>query len=251
MLASNRMSRAVEKDDRSVAFSGDDRADPSEFLGGVHLDGVVEGLDDLYPVSIFHRPELFESLSPLQVAHLQSGEDPQKRPAVSVYPVVFVVRDRLFPVAVIGDGRPGKVESKVILVEGDLDGIGVAHLFLSPYLVYEGGEVQRRVVQKGPCHLLDLRGDEEGLIPLDVHDDVPIIQSEVVHGLGDPVRPGPVAGGGHDGISPEALHLLEYALVIGGHGDVRHKIEPGGLLIDVLYHGFAADVRQRFPLEAR
>ena len=114
MLASNRMSRVVEKDDRSVAFSGDDRADPSEFLRGVHLDGVVEGLDDLYPVSVFHRPELFEGLGPLQVAHLQSGEDPQKRPAVPVYPVVFVVRDRLFPVTIIGDGRPGEDRKSVV-----------------------------------------------------------------------------------------------------------------------------------------
>ena len=88
-------------------------------------------------------------------------------------------------------------------------------------------------------------------IPLDVHDNVPAIQGEIIHGLRDPVRPGPVTGGGHDGIAPEFLYPVEDTFVIGGNRDVRNQLNSGRLLIDMLDHGFAADIRQRLSLEAR
>ena len=76
----------------SFFLSHDDQApDPLQFLGGVHLDGIVRGDDHPDPVAVFQGPELFEGLQPLQDPLRQGREGAQESAAVGIDPVVLEV----------------------------------------------------------------------------------------------------------------------------------------------------------------
>ena len=108
----------------------------------------------------------------------------------------------------------------------------------------------RRVLNQRPDHLVHLGGLEEGLIALDVDDDRVVFEVKRLDRLGDPVRPRPVAGGGHHRPAAEGLDRPEDPLVVGRHGGEGDALRLEDPLVHVLDHRFPAEVGKRLPGKA-
>ena len=90
--------------------------------------------------------------------------------------MVLVVVGPFAPVADKGDRGAGEVEGKALRVEDRFDGVGVGYLLVADDPVDQRGHRNRGVPKKGPDHFIHLDGLEEGLVPLDVDDDVVILE---------------------------------------------------------------------------
>ena len=165
--------------------------------------------------------------------------------------MVLVVVGPFVPVADEGDGGAGEVEGEKSVVEDDLDGVRVGDLLVADDPVDQRGHGDRRVLHERPDHLVHLGGLEEGLIALDVDDDRVVSESAAdLDRLGDPVRPRPVAGGGHHRPAAEGLDRPEDPLVVGRHGREGDALRPEDPLIDVLDHRLSAEIGERLSGKA-
>ena len=136
------------------------------------------------------------------------------------------------------------------MIEDHLDGVRVGDLLVADDPVDQRGHGEGRVLQERPDHLVHLDGFEEGLIALDVDDDVVVLKMQRFDGLGYPVRPRAVAGGGHDRPAAEGLNRLEDPLVVGRHGGEGDGLRPEHPLVDVLDHRLPAEVGERLSRKA-
>ena len=199
---------------------------------------------------MLQRPELFEGLQTLQDPLRQGGEGAQECAAVGVDPVVLVVVGPFVPVADEGHGGAGKIEGEEPAVEDDLDGVRVGDLLRADDPVDQRGHGDRRVLPERPDHLVHLGRLEEGLIALDVDDDRVVFEIKRLDRLGDPVRPRPVAGGGHHRPAAEGLDRSEDPLVVGRHGGEGDALRPEDPLIDVPDHRLPAEIGEWLPGKA-
>ena len=95
--------------------------------------------------------------------------------------------------------------------------------------------------------LIDDARRNEGLIALDVDDDIDV---RVGGRLGDAVGAGAMSCGSHHRFAAEAADGVEDAGVVGGDQKVSQQRRFGGPFVDVLDHRAAADECQRLAFEA-
>ncbi|KAG1242651.1 hypothetical protein G6F65_022906 [Rhizopus arrhizus] len=71
-----------------------------------------------------------------------------------------------------------------------------------------------------------------------------------LHDFAKPIRSGWVAGGSHNDCAAESAYGVGHAFVVRGHYDEMCRGNFAGAFMDVLDHGLASDVGQRFARQS-
>ncbi len=120
------------------------------------------------------------------------------------------------------------------------------HVFAGQERPAQGGHLDVAVAHERLGQHVDRGRVDEGLVALDVDDD---LAGQQGGNLGQPIGAGGVIGTRQPRDAAEALHRVDDPLVVGGHDHGIHR-GPRRAAVDVLDHGAAVDVSERFSGKA-
>ena len=150
----------------------------------------------------------------------------------------------------VGDDGTAEIERFHPFVEDDFGRVGVEERLLEVAVRVEGlgerGDLCRGVVEAS-LQGLDLFGMDEGLVALDIDDDIEALAHFLV-GLLATIGPAPVLVGGEDRLAAKGLDGFQDACVVGR--DAYGVERAADLLVHSLDHGFAQKIGQRLARKA-
>lgn len=226
-----------------------------EVFFGVYAYGVVVGGFYVDVDSVFEEAELFEAFGLFECARGQGGETFQRGFAVGVEADVFPVFGRGVlawlsvvgaPVAVVGNGGSGEVESSAICCGDDFDGVGIGDV-LGRAADFEGGDFYARS-GKGSQERGEVFGLEEGLVALDV--DVDVGGEELGYGVDAVGSAGEIGGGELDGPVILAAEIGDLVGVCCDDNAGELRAGDGGF-VDPGEHGTTGDGTKDFARQTR
>lgn len=210
--------------------------DARDILGDVDADGVVRDFGDADVPAVFEPAELFKLLDffefPLREGGVFEKGIAQEDIEAEMLPVLYV--DFLLSVAHPGDGSTGEVERVVIKIEDGFDDVWIHNVAGAPNGSGHGGDLRGGFFEQGTDGNVDGGGINEGLVALDVDENV----AGFVSGhFGDSFGSSAMIGARHASLAPEGLDGIDNALVVGGNQNVMNGLGAFGALVDVLDHG--------------
>ena len=147
-----------------------------------------------------------------------------------------------------GDGRAGEVEGVFVEVEDDFDYVGIHDVGGGFDRGGDGGDGGFGVFEEGFDGGVDGGGVEEGLVALDIDED---LACDVGGDFGDALGASAMVGAGHASFAAEGCDGLDNAVVIGGDDDLIDRFGGLGAVVDALNHGLAGEHDQRLAGETR
>jgi hypothetical protein len=240
---------------RLVSAGAEQGFDAVEVFFGVNADGVEVGGFNVDVDAVFEEAELFEALGLFECAGGEGGKTLERVPSIGVEADVLpVLRGDVVaglcvvgaPVAIIGDGGAGEVESAAVGGGDNFDGVWVGDVFEGAENL-EGGDFDVRLGE-GAEEGSDVLGFEERLVALDVDVD---IGGEM---LGDGVDAvGSAAEIGRGELDGPVVAIAEFDDFFGvsGDDDAVELRAGAGCLVDPGEHGPAGDGAKDFAGETR
>ena len=205
-------------------------------LGRIDTKGFVFGLDDANFEAVFEGAQLLEALRLLERADGEIRVSQQKVAAVAIEADVLVVH-RVAATPNVGDGGTREVDSVLEAVGDNFDDIGIVDFAGIFDLLFERAHLDCGLVSQRHDGGIDCSGIDEGLIALDVDDDLGV---GVARGdFGNPVGAGNVVGPGHPDGGSEAPGFGKDSLVVGGDNSAGEVSRHVHAFPDVFKHSSA------------
>ena len=135
------------------------------------------------------------------------------------------------------------------MIEHHLDHVGIEQRLDVGDGMAGGCDAGLVMLGQGSRHLADQFGGDQRLVSLHVHHDFVLCQAQLPRDLGDAVGAGGMLGARHHGVVAVKLHCLVHVLAIG-RDPYRLGAARAGAFGHTHYHGLAADVCQRFAMQA-
>lgn len=216
----------------------------------VHAYGVVHDFRNANLPSIFEPPKLLELFDALEFALGQGGIFEEGVALEDVEAEMLQMADLNFAggVADPGNRRAREIEAIVVEIEDGFYDIGVhdvgGRLDRGGHRGDRGGGLFEKGIDRG----VNGRGIEQGLISLDVYEDVALfVGGDFRHALGA----GAVVGAGHAGVAAEAFDSFEDAFIVGGDNDAVGASGELRALVDALNHGLASQRNEGLARQTR
>jgi len=205
----------------------------------------VRDFGDADTPAIFEPAELFELFDFFEFTLRESGVLEKGIALKDVEAKVLPISDAdlVLGVANPRDGRAGEIERVVVKIENSFDHVRVHDVGGMTDRRGNRGDLCGRIFEEGAHGGVDSDGINEGLVALNVDEDVARFMSRDFR---DALGSRAVIGARHARVAAERLDGVEYALVVGGDEDGMDGVGAFGAFVDVLDHGFAREGDQGF-----
>ena len=217
-----------------------------QILFRIHTRRAGRQFHHLYADAVLQKAQLLQFFRALQFSGSMGGKDGQRRRAVGIHAHMPPVLYLLFAIPIIGNGRAAEIKRLPCVVAYDLNKIGIERLPGADGITGSRGRHMRIVTQRF-YQFVYVSRTQQRFVPLHIQVDVRLFVTGDFH---ESVGPGGAVRRSHDGVSAKIADGPYNTFIVRGNKHIVHQRSPADGFTDMLNHGLAAYVQQRFARQA-